>query len=226
MNKNCRHLVRIFCLLLLGLVWGALAGCQSAPYLRERGIEAFQIGQFGRAAQRFRDAAKTEPSHWASHYYLGMIHLKRDRPLDAQLALELALSLRPADPKTPQILDALAEAHYVQSDHAGLHGLLSKACEDFGTSHDFLRQGKYLALLGDADNAHIAFQKAVRFASSEVAPYLAMADFYVSIGANDKATTALCRALDIEPDNQLVHQGLRQLGVVPGPTIALPAVVD
>ena len=210
----------------LALVAAALAtavGCETAPYFRQRGLELFVTGQYDSAEERFTKAAEKDPSHWASHFYLGLIHLKKGRPLEAQLSLELALSVHPADAQTPQILDALAEVLYRQNNEAALHGLVAKACDDFGTIADFLRQGKYLAKLGDADNAKIAFRKAAHFApKDDPTVYLAMADFFESILDKDHAVMALRRALFIHPTSAQIQQRLRSFGVIPGPTIMLP----
>ena len=201
----------------------AAGGCQSASYLRQRGVEAFEVGKYERAAKLFTAAADKDPSNWYTHYYLGMAHLNLNRPLEAQLELEMAEGVRPDNSVMPQILDGLAESIYQQGDPAALYALLARACNHWGTTYDFLRQAKYLAKIGDADSAKIALHKATFFApGDDVTPYLATADFYESIGDGSNAVTALRRALSIEPDSTKIKSRLRDHGVVPGPTIVLP----
>jgi Flp pilus assembly protein TadD len=199
------------------------SGCRSAPYLRQRGREAFDVGQYGRAEQLYSQAVERDPSNWSAHYHLGLAHLEQNRPLDAQTELELALSVRPENPAVRKIHDGMAEAFYQQKDAAALHGLLRQACDEYGTSYEFLRQAKYMSLMGDSDNARIALRKAMHFAApGDAAPYLATADFYDSIGDEKNAVIALRRALYLKPDSEKVHNRLRDHGVIPGPTIALP----
>ena len=202
-------------------------GCQSASYLRQRGVEAYEVGEYERAGKLLASAADKDPSNWYTHYYLGMVHLNLNRPLEAQLELEMAEGVRPDNSVMPQILDALAESIYLQDESAALHVLLARACADWGTTHDFLRQAKYLALIGDADSAKIALRKATHFApDDDVTPYLATADFYESLGDGTNAVTALRRALSIEPDSTKIKNRLRAHGVIPGPTVELPPMVE
>lgn len=214
-RKNCSLAFTVAVLLAAG-------GCQSASYLRQRGVEAFEVGRYERAGKLLTTAAEKDPSNWYTHYYLGMAHLELSRPLEAQLELEMAEGVRPNNSVMPQILDGLAESIYQQGDSAALYALLTRACKDRGTTYDFLRQAKYLALIGDADSARSALRKATHFAPvDDVTPYLATADFYELIGDGPNAVMALRRALSIEPDSTNIKNRLRGHGVIPGPTIEL-----
>jgi len=223
MQPTRRNVKKLLVAVLLAVTAAILPACETAPYLRQRGYEAFQTKQYEKAAQYFAKALDKDPSSWQSHYYQGLIYLQEKRALDAQLVLEMALSIKTSELKTSDILDALAESLYQQNKAAALHAILAEACDTHGTSDDFLRQGRYLSLLGDADNAKVAFEKAAHFDDrTDAGPYLAMADFYESISDTESTVRALRQALHLEPDNEQIHERLRRHGVIPGPTIALP----
>ncbi|MCC6680007.1 MAG: hypothetical protein IT445_03800 [Phycisphaeraceae bacterium] len=206
----------LLCLLLAG-------GCQTNTSLREDGLVAYQGGDYPGAAAKFARAVELADNDYQSYYYLGRTQLKLGKYLDAQLNLERALALRSNDPVlTPNILDYLAEAYYQQNRPANLSAFLQKTASDYGTSRDFLRQGKYLAMIGDADGARVALRKAAYFAAAgDAEPYLAMADFYHQLNDLANEQVALRYAYYVNSKYPGLADRLRALGVVPGPTMAL-----
>ena len=105
MNATRRFRSRLLRLVMAVLACVVVPACHSAPYLRQRAVEAFESNRLERAERLFNEAARKDPSNWFTHYHLGLIHLRNQRPLDAQLALELALSIRPSDAQTPQSMN-------------------------------------------------------------------------------------------------------------------------
>jgi len=210
-------------------LWLALAalgaGCQSPPngLLRQQAADALMLGNAQRAQQRLELAVEQDPGDWKAAMMLGQIRLTQDRALDAQLLLERAQALRPEHPETPEILDGVAESLYRQDRYESLHNFLATVASDRGTTLDYLRQARYLTLMQDRDGARVALKKAARFAAPDDAtPYLAAADYYESIGDVPNAILALRRAHAIKPTSRRVSQRLRDHGIVPGPTAALP----
>lgn len=198
----------------------ATTGCESNSYLRMVGHNALNDGDLDRAESALRQAVGQDPTDWLAHYRLGLVMLGKDKPLDAQLSLEHALELRHNQPQTPRILDALAEALYRQGDRDRLIVVLDNACDNYGTSADFMRQGKYLALTGDADGAALAYRKAARFAKpGNPDAYLAMADLFESLGDRTRAIDSLHDAYRTAPKNREVDKRLRGYDIVPGPTM-------
>lgn len=208
-------------LALLALVF--TTGCKNHVVYRELGFDAYRAGDWEVAAENFRAAIEKKPDDYRSQYYLGVTLLQQDQPVPAQTALEQALVLRPEDAAwTARIADSLAESYYQQQRYETLYGFLD---EQVQTHHqqpvDYLRKAKYLALLGDADGQKTALQKAAYFApAGDASPYLAIADFYSAVNDVPNAIQALKYAYYVDPDNETVKDGLRGLGVVPGPTIA------
>lgn len=195
-------------------------GCKTAVNLRDEGVLAMNRGQNDLALDKLTQAVRKDPSSARTHYQLGRAYLALDRNIEAQYELEKAYAIRPNDPElTPGILDNLAEALLRQDETASLVAFLDKHAVN-GTTRDFLRQGKYLAKAGDPDAARVAFRKATYFADpKDPEPYIAIADFYTSIGDQPNAVTSLRYANYVAPGNLDAAERLRQFGIVPGPTI-------
>jgi len=217
-SNVARRVTAIFILAMVVFV----AGCRTPNgVLRQRGLLAMDAHRYDAAFENFRTAVNQDPTDWRAQYLFGVVLLERGYPLESQLALEKARSLRPANPETPDILDHLAEALYQQGRHENLHALVDEATERFGTTHDFLRQAEYLAKTDEVDGAMIAYQKAVHFAEpGDATPLIEMAAFYERIGDTPSAVEAWRQAHHIEPKNELVATKLRQYGIVPGPAAA------
>ncbi len=202
------------------LATAGLVGCQHLDV--SHGRRFYELKQYDEADVRLSRIVAEDPTDWEAHYYLGLVRLEQNRPLDAELLLEQALRLRPDSPETAQILDALAEALFRQERTAALYAMLQEATQYYGTSHDYVRQAIYLGKSGDADGAVVAFRKAGQFAApDDPSPYLAAADYYESIGNNPQAVIALRHALYIRPNDPAIGNRLRKHGVVPGPAAAL-----
>lgn len=210
----------------VGAVWlMLLPGCQTPnSLLRQRGFVALQQGHQQTAHDNFAQAVKQDPTDWLAQYNLGKLLLERGQPLDAQLTLGRALSLRPDHPETAGITDSLAEALYKQDRHDSLRALLAEATRTFGSSADFLRQGDYLTRIGEVDGAKLAYLKAAQFAdAADARPYVRLAEFYEQIGDGTKALGAWQRAYFLAPGDAQVADKLHQYGIVPGPTVGAPS---
>lgn len=220
--------LHVMSVMLLVMVAALLAGCQKTSLqLRQEANEARYDGDYPEAAGLFEQSIDRNPSEFAGYYGLGVCQLVMDQPINAQLNLERAWTLEPNDPHwTPLILDALAEAYLDQGPDAqpALFAFLSRQAEQYQTTDAFLRQGRFLADAGDADNAHVAFAKAIQFADGQSPkPYMAAARFYLARQDKAKAVEVLRYANYVDPGNAEVDAMFRQAGVVPGPSqVAVP----
>ncbi|MBB6430687.1 tetratricopeptide (TPR) repeat protein [Algisphaera agarilytica] len=206
---------------LVGVV--ALTGCKNNVVYRELGYDSYRERDYITAAEHFQAAVDKKPSDYRSQYYLGVTMLQLDKPIPAQTPLEQALALRPDDPEwTPRIADSLAEAYFQQERYETLYGFLDNMIQNYNQSSvDFLRKAKYMGLLGDADGQKTALQKAAYFApEGDTTPYLAIADFYISVNDTPNAIQALRYGYYVDSTSDEVKDRLRGLGIVPGPTIA------
>ncbi|MEM9883407.1 MAG: tetratricopeptide repeat protein [Planctomycetota bacterium] len=218
-------------LLLTGLLLGA--GCKNHVVFREQGFDKYRQQDFAGAAEDFRTAVDMKPGDYRSQYYLGVSLLQQDQFVAAQTPLEQALILRPDDPDwTPRIADAIAESYYGQERTEALYAFLDeKIAENNQQTRDYLRKAEFLGRLGDADGQREALSKAAFFAPpGDAEPYIALADFYVSVNDVPRAIGSLRQGYFVNPESDEVKDRLRGLGVVPGPTIAdpppKPAIVE
>lgn len=217
--------LRLAALVLAFLLAGALAGCQkTALQYRQAGWQAKNNGNWQKAETLYAKSVERNPSNVEGYYWLGVSQLELDRPLDAKLSLERAWTLEPDNPAwTPRILNVLAQANYEADNQQALFDFLSTQAERYKTSDAFLRQGKYLALAGDVDNAELAYAKAIRFADPQDAePYVEAGAFYARHNDRAKAIEMLRYANYLDPGNEQVAASFRQIGVVPGPAQSAP----
>lgn len=200
-----------------------LGGCVNNVVLRERGVENLRKKDYAAAAGNFQGAVDKKPTDFEAQYYLGATLLQLGRPLDAQMPLERALTLKPDNPEwTPRILDALAESLYQQKRYETLHTFLEEASLYWGTTEDFLRQGRYLEKTGDLDNALLAYRKAGLWsAPNDARPYIAMADLYEALGDRPNTLKALGMAYYSNPNDPGLPDRFRKHGIVPGPTVGI-----
>jgi Flp pilus assembly protein TadD len=153
---------------------------------------------------------------------MGLVKLAQERPLDARLHLEVAYSLRDSDPETPDILDALAKALFMEGATSKLDIMLRSATATYGTPRDYYRQAEYLAKAGDVDGARAAYLKAMKVAKPEdITPFIKQADFYEGLGDKVNAVIALQQAAAIEPQNRVIAQRISKLvlDTTPGKTL-------
>lgn len=198
-------------------------GCENNVVFRERGYDHYRSQDYAAAAEDFQTAVDKKPADFMAQYYLGLSMLRQGRPVPAQVPLEQALALAPDDPTwTPKIADAVAESYYQQERYETLYGFLDNMIQTYHQQPvDFLRKARYLEKLGDADGQKAALQKAAYFApANDASPYLAIADFYLAVNDVPNAIQALKYGYYVDPDSDEVKNGLRGLGIVPGPTIA------
>lgn len=215
---------RSLALLLTGLLLLSVTGCQKPnSLLRREGQEAIWRNDYATADARYSQAVKQDATDWKSQYFIGVVRIKQGRYLDAQLALEKALTLRPRmGDETSDILDSLAEAIYAQNQPATLSAMLQKAAEEYGNVRDYTRQGTYLGKLGDVDGAKLAFRKAIKMADpSDPQPFIALADYLESAGDTQGAIRALKMAYYIMPRSEKLAERFRHYGIVPGPTVPI-----
>ncbi len=206
-------------MILLGSV---LNGCGVRPVetIRHSGDFRFEHGDYAGAAQEYGEIIERHPGDWLAHYRLGLCRLEMEQPGQARQALEVAWALQPRD---SGIVDALAEAMYQQGDDAGLFRFVKERADLSQTVEAYLRLARYCVELGDPDSAREAFLAAIALDEGRtVEPYLEAASLAQRLGDLDGALRRLRQAYGVNPLDGRVNQRLRELGEVPGPTVALP----
>ncbi len=209
-------------LILLALV--VVTGCATQrpiDSVRDRGDFQFRRGNYAAAAQEYTEITQRYPGDWRAQYRLGLCLLEVGKPDKARRALEIA---RDGNPRDNRIVDALAEAMYEHGVSTELFAFLAERAQAMRTVEDYLRLGDYAMKLGDPDSAHLAFETAIALNDGRsVRPYLAAAEFAEFVGDQDAAVRWLQQAYNIDPRDRRVLRRLRDLGEVPGPTLAMPS---
>ncbi len=213
---------RMNCVILTGLFVSGLAltGCMDRTLYE--GQLAYEDKKYDVAEQKVTAVLAEDDTDAKALYYLGKIRLAQGRSAEAIVPLQKALSLVEDEPESEEVLDALAEAYLQQKQYDTLANLLQHAVNENGKMADYLRQAKYLGKMGDADGALLGYKKAIRFGGpKDDTGYLALADYFESIGKTDQAIIAVRKALYISPMNMRTQERLRKYGIVPGPAAAL-----
>ena len=199
-----------------------LTGCKNSVSYRADGLASMREGDTAAAIEHFQKSVETRSTDYQAQYWLGANYLKAGDALRAQAPLEQALALRPNDPDwTPRIADALADSYYRQGEIEKLYDFMENMVTTYHQqSPDFMRQAKFMGLVGDSDGQKLALEKAAFFApAGDLRPYLAQADFYESVNDVPAAIEALGYAYHTDPSSEIVKNRLRGLGIIPGPTI-------
>ncbi len=195
-------------------------GCTTQPnsILRLHAKDAIDRREYTAADQKLATALGQDPADWKANYYMGLVRLAQQRPLDARLHLEVAYSLRDQDPETPDILDALADALHQEGANEKLDIMLKAATNRYGQPRDFYRQATFLTKQGDVDGAKAAYLKAVNVSrKDDITPHMKLADFYEGLGDRVSAMVALQQAQQIDPFNRTIAQRIQSLLVEPTP---------
>lgn len=206
---------------LLGTMLGGCAtGRTPIESLREQGDWEFKRGHYADAALQYQQIVDRYPGDWEGQYQLGLSRLAMNEPTPARQALEIAHTRRPHD---EDISDALAKALHAAGSEAQLFAFLRERTEVDATMRSYLRLARYSTEIGDPDSARAALDHAIEMdGGNRVEPYLAAAELAEQVGDREEAVRRLRQACWIDPRDKRVAQRLRDLGEVPGLSIALP----
>lgn len=204
------------------LILLVLVGCGQRPIetIRTRGDFLYDHGEYAEAAAEYAQITDRYPGDWQAHYRLGLCRLELNELPAARRELEVAHTIKPQD---ADIVDALAETMLLQGLDEQLFAFVKAQAESEQTVRAWLRLARYAARIGDADSALTAYETAIVLdKGSSVEPYLQAAKFAEDLGDLDEALRRLRQAYGIDDDDPRVLSRLRELGEIPGPTIALP----
>lgn len=200
-----------------------LAGCSTSQRniwkVQADAEHAYKHGNYAVAEADWAEFVARRPQDAEGHYRYGLALLANDKPALAREQLVIANDMRPGNEDS---IEALASAIRATGNTDDLFRFLRRMIEERGIATDYDRLGRYLASVGNADEAETAFLTSAQIdAGKTLAPQLALANFYQSIGDVQNEKLRLRMALAIDPQNQGVQARLRALGEVPGPSLAL-----
>jgi len=200
----------------------AIAGCngpRALPVVKDAGDLAFQKGDMRTANANYQEYVQRKPGEPEVQLSYAKTLLALGQPTSAVENAHIAFDQRPGD---EEAIETLARGYYESHRTDELYRFLRGLAESRGKPSDYIRLGQYSAKLGDADGAEHALLLAAQVDKGRTpAPQLALADFYRSIGAKDRAITRLRMALYTDRNNPEIPKQLRELGEIPGPSLAL-----
>ncbi len=200
----------------------ALSGCNTSkplPVLREHGDRAFEAGNYAEAQKNYEEFVLRKPGDAPVECAYAKSLIKNGQPGNAIKPATIAYDQSPSN---EEYGDTLAEAYYASGRTDELFKFLRGNADGRGTVSDHIRLGKFLARTGDADGAELSLLTAAKLdAGRNVAPQLALADFYKSIKDVKNEKKRLRMAMYLDPNNAALTKRLRDLGEIPGPSLRL-----
>ena len=200
-----------------------LTACQSGERAAHRielsGDRAMRQADYALAADEYQLLVNRRPGQYESRVKLARALLEVDRPAYAREQLEIAYTQRPTN---AQILDLLAEAMLRSGDVEAMTRELRFAAEESGKAPDWYRLGVFLTRAGDDDAAETALRTAARLdGGNDPAFQVGLANFYGSVGDEDRRLERLRMALFLDQEDKTVRDAIREMGHVPGPTFGI-----
>lgn len=205
-----------------------LGGCNTAGKVKKtlalndlhiRAAVAEDEGDWDEAYALWSEYVDRRPQSALAEYRLGQVEMRLGLYEQAVGHLRVAHDLEPGN---IQYLEALAQAYVAVGEQDQLMTLLRQTAEEGPDGSGYLRMGRFAQEAGLLDEAKEAFELAiVNYRGQSAEPYMAMADFGQAIGNHDMEVRNLRYALWFDRDHASISARLRDLGMIPGPSLAL-----
>lgn len=214
-----------------GLALGAaLAGCGDmlthAQDANREGLRLYNQGDYVNAAGAFQEAARQDPRDYRTQYYLGQCYEQMKTYPSAIAAYKQCLALQPytlAGKSDTAVHETAFDrlAHVVATSDPGNVELdaLEKGAKDSAKPDDYRLIGRVYAYRGDADSALDSYNRAYRVAPHDFAINKEYGLYLEKVGQTQKAAIHLKEAYKANQQDQQVADGLRQIGIPPGPAL-------
>jgi len=203
----------------LVLVAGGCAGYDPSGVVRAEGHEAYAVGDYEAALERYEELKRRDPRSARARYEVAKALLALGRAQEAADEAELAVRL---DPSKPAHVDLYAEALSAAGREETLFTFLQRRAAQRGEPGDYLRLGRHLLEHGRPDEAHEALLRAAELDGGEsVEPQIALARFYREIGDEQREVERLRAVLYLQERNLEAIERLRALGYQPEAEIAV-----
>lgn len=208
-----------------------IAGCGAdvmnlSSKAQREGLALYNEGQYDEAAGTFRNSIRENPRNYKSFYYLGACY---DSMKQYQLAAQAYRSSLDVMPFTmagdedvefrARTLDALATA--IARGDSGVAQLVREEQNSTGQAkvENAFLLAKVYRYTGDVDGALDTYNRATMLDKKNFAIAKEYGLYLIQVGQSQKAERPLKRAYSINSRDAQVNAALRQLGIVPGPTI-------
>lgn len=200
----------------------ALSACNTQrplPMVWEMGDRAFDKADFTTAQSEYTEYLERKPGEARVQHRMALTLLELGR---AQEAVEWAVVAHDQRPHDERFIDTRARALFEAGRSDDLFAFLRTMTQDRGHVGDYIRLGDYASRMGDPDTAEHALLLAAKIDGGQsIEPQLALADFYASINDTTNAKRRLRMALFLDQANLDIHNRLRAMGEIPGPSLAI-----
>jgi tetratricopeptide (TPR) repeat protein len=217
--KPLNRSIIVFAGLLLGISLTACSNRIPSTALRLKGERAVSINDWPAAVHWYGQLADRDQTDWRAQAALGHAALETGDLPTARRTLEIASALKPAN---ADVARDLADTLELQESWDDLFAYLHDRANTTSSANDWLRLARVALEADDPDTAREAIRTAIAVdGGATVAPYLRAARLARRLGDDDDAFHALSLAWQLDPNDEDVQAALRDIGVVPGPTMRL-----
>ncbi len=225
----------------LGVMALLIAGCgDMLTYAQDSeatGIKNYNDGHYTEAAGAFRNSIRQDPSNPETYYWLGLSYEATQQNHQAIDSYKTGIRLMPhpggvrysADLKE-KMSDRLARVIAVSDTTHTETDLLIKSTEQTPTAEQYRLLGRIFRYRGDADTAITEYQHAVRLDPEDFLSQKELGLYLEDMNMNQQAGDVLRDAYRLNQFDQQVNDGLRKIGLIPGPSLLaqtqLPRPID
>ncbi len=208
----------------------ALVGCADittfSKQSHDQGMEYYEQHDYANAAGAFRNAVRQVPNDYQDHYYLAQSYAQQGLWQQAIHSYYDAWEIMKTDGFGQQdtrlryqVISGLAHA-IASSDtrDSEINAAQAKA-QSTPTTEQYLLLAKIFVERGDADSAIDAFNRATMLDPDNFGIAKEYGLYLERLGQNDKAAVPLRHAYALDSSDKQVSDALRQIGIVPGPSI-------
>lgn len=177
-------------------------------------------GNDARAMELWGEFVERRPHEPMARHRYGLLLMRNGDPLAAVEHIRVARDLRPA---RIEYLESLLEALHLAGEKDELFQLLRDSMNEGGLAEGRMRYATYAMRSGLADEAEESLRIAAALEGTRsVRPYQLMADLARQTGDKEREVEALRTVLWFNVSDPATNQRLRELGVIPGPSLATP----
>lgn len=181
---------------------------------------AEQQGDDAKAMELWTEYVTRRPHEAMAQYRLGTLKLSNGMPREAADHLWIAHDLKPA---RIEYLEALAEALHQSGERDAMFQLLRDTIDEGGLAEGHLRYAKFASRAGLVDEAEESLRIAAALdGDRNDRAYRLLAQLARQTGDTEAETDAWRHVLWFDRSDEEANARLSELGMIPGPSLALP----
>jgi Tfp pilus assembly protein PilF len=193
---------------------------------RAKGIEFYDQQNIEKATGAFRDAVRQNPRDYISFYYLGKIYADAGNEQLASQSFRASLRVKSQtdEGQSDEVMDTpITDAAAMFTAKAQSRDAEIAAWEQLAQTSrsaiDWLVVAKTYAFSGDGDSAIASYDRAVMLDPNNLHVLKPFGLYLEKIGQKQRADAVLRRAYQLNQEDAEVNDGLRRLGIIPGPAL-------